>query len=196
MISITPPHQVKQIHSKETIKNADISPSGRYVLTRHNKDGLIGRIWGFDGEGNAVVKADIYRPACAGGSYFSIENVVFSASEQRLRLYCRGSKDIIILWGCDDNGLWTERGVVDNVGEEPVHSHAMLQIMAFDESKKNEFKIYGYDSNGHWRKKADGSHGTGQVETGCFSRSGRLLLTCGDDHTVSIWNIDAPEKEV
>ncbi len=192
-------HQIKQIHSKETIEGADISPSGRHVLTRHEqKNGLIGRIWGFDGEGNAVVKADIYPPACARGSYFSIEKVVFSASEQRLRLHCRGfgAKFATILWGCDDNGLWTERGVVDNVGEKPVHSHAMLQIMAYDEDKKNEFKIYGYDRNGQWCKKADGSHGTGKVETGCFSRSGRLLLTCDDDGTASIWNISVPEIEV
>ncbi|WP_180966365.1 hypothetical protein [Endozoicomonas acroporae] len=40
---------------------------------------------------------------------------------------------------CFDNGFWTERGVVDNVGQEPVHSHAMLQIMAVDQDKKSAF---------------------------------------------------------
>ena len=194
--------QVKDIEPKESIRKAHISPSGRYVLTEHSEaDGLRARIWGFDSEGNSIAKAAIYRPAFAVGT-FNIEKVVFSASEQMLRLYCSDGlsrQNSIILWGCDDNDLWTERGVVDNIcsfGEEPAHSHAMLQIMAVDQDKASEFKIYGYDRNGNWRQKTDGCHGTGSVKTGCFSPSGRLLLTCGDDNNVSIWNIDAPEKEV
>ncbi|MBO9484054.1 WD40 repeat domain-containing protein [Salinisphaera sp. G21_0] len=189
--------QVKDIEPKESITKAYISPSGRYVLTEHSEeDGLLARVWGFDSEGNSIAKAAIYRPASDSGYFFDLDEAVFSASEQMLRLYCRGRQNLIILWGCDDNGLWTERGVVDNVGKEPVHSHAMLQIMAVDQDKKSEFKIYGYDRNGYWHQKADGCHGTGSVQTGCLSPSGRLLLTCGDDNNVNIWNIDAPEKEV
>ena len=50
----------------------------------------------------------------------------------------------------------TERGVVDNVGKEPVHSHAMLQIMAVDQIKRVNLKSTN-DRNGNWRQKTDGA---------------------------------------
>lgn len=189
--------QFKTINTQKSFEGVNISPSGRYVLTTDSEDeGLSARIWGFDSEGNSIAKASIYCPAFAIGT-FNIDKVVFSASEQMLRLHCRDGlsrQHSIILWGCDDNGLWTERGVIENVSEEPIQSHAMLQIMAFDQDKASEFKIYGYDSSGHWHQKAAGSHGASRVRTGSLSSSGRILLTCGDDNNVSIWNIDAPEK--
>ncbi|WP_163372802.1 hypothetical protein [Endozoicomonas acroporae] len=96
---------------------------------------------------------------------------------------------------CDDNGLWTERGVIDHAvndvdRDDTVHSHAMLQILAQDED--GVFKIHGYDSNGHWCKKAVGNTGT-KLYTGSFSPSGRVLFTCDDDRSASIWKITLSE---
>ena len=184
----------KTIHSEEKIDKASISPSGRYVLTTHcDDDGLIAKIWSFDSEGNSFAKTRINRPASAK-NYFSVHKAIFSASEQLLRLYGGGfsSLNTIIFWGCDNNGSWTERGVVDNavcdpLTEEPVYSHAMLQILAGDEEQDGDFKIFGYDRYGNWCKKAEGNHGT-TLSSGSFSPSGRMLLTCGDDRA-SIWKI-------
>ena len=188
--------QFKKIQSKEKIYDASISPSGRYVLTTHDgSDGLTAMIWSFDSEGNSMVKARIYRPASAN-EYFRVDKAIFSASEQMLRL-CWESRfsATIILWGCDDNGLWTERGVIDQVvynedSEETVHSHAMLQILARDED--GDFKIHGYNSNGHWREKVVGNHGA-KISKGSFSPSGRVLFTCGTDRSASIWKITPSE---
>ncbi|MGO0305518.1 hypothetical protein ACTL6P_02740 [Endozoicomonas acroporae] len=93
---------------------------------------------------------------------------LFNASEQMLRL-CSEYRywTTIILWGCDDNGL-----------------------LAQDED--GVFKIHGYDSNGHWCKKAVGNTGT-KLYTGSFSPSGRVLFTCDDDRSASIWKITPSE---
>ncbi|MBO9496790.1 WD40 repeat domain-containing protein [Thalassotalea sp. G20_0] len=188
--------QFKKIQSKEKIYHASISPSGRYVLTTHDGgEGLIAMIWSFDSEGNSMVKARIYRPATAN-NYFSVHKAIFSATEQMLRLCWKFRfSTTIILWGCDDNGLWTERGVIDHAvnevdSDDTVHSHGMLQILARDED--GDFKIHGYDSNGHWREKAVGNTGT-KLSTGSFSPSGRVLFTCDDDRSASIWKITPSE---
>lgn len=191
--------QIKTIHSQEIINNASISPSGRYVLTTHcGRDGLIAKIWSFDSEGKSFAKTRIYRPASAK-NYFRVNKAIFNASEQLLRLYGGDlfALNTIILWGCDDNGLWTERGVVDNavcdpLTEEPVHSHGMLQILADDEEQDGDFKIFGYDRYGNWCQKAEGNHGA-TLSSGSFSPSGRMLLTCGDDKRASIWKITPSE---
>ncbi|WBA81026.1 WD40 repeat domain-containing protein [Endozoicomonas sp. GU-1] len=193
--------QFKKIHSEEKIDEASISPSGRYVLTTHGgRDGLIARLWSFDSEGNSFAKTRINRPASVNNG-FKVNKAIFSASEQLLRLYGGGgffSLNTIIFWGCDNNGSWTERGVVDNavcdpLTDEPVHSHTMLQILAGDEEQDGDFKIFGYDCDGNWSQKAKRNHGT-TFSSGSFSPSGRMLLTCGDK-SASIWQIK-PEKQV
>ncbi len=193
--------QFKKIHSEEKIDEASISPSGRYVLTTHcGCDRLIARLWSFDSEGNSFAKTRINRPASVNNS-FKVNKAIFSASEQLLRLYGGGgffSLNTIIFWGCDNNGSWTERGVVDNavcdrLTDEPVHSHAMLQILAGDEEQGGDFKIFGYDRDGNWCQKAKRNHGA-IFSSGSFSPSGRMLLTCGDG-SASIWQIN-PEKQV
>ncbi|MBO9496763.1 hypothetical protein J7438_22135 [Thalassotalea sp. G20_0] len=72
--------------------------------------------------------------------------------------------------------------------DEPVHSHAMLQILAGDEEQDGDFKIFGYDRYGNWCQKAKGNHGV-TVSSGSFSPSGRMLSTCSDD-SASTWQIN------
>ncbi|WP_209278268.1 hypothetical protein [Thalassotalea sp. G20_0] len=81
-----------------------------------------------------------------------------------------------------------DNAVCDPLTDEPVHSHAMLQILAGDEEQDGDFKIFGYDRYGNWCQKAKGNHGV-TVSSGSFSPSGRMLSTCSDD-SASTWQIN------